>query len=147
MKVFPFRQNSVSFMLRQSWTISKSRSLFPLESDLSTIENDSIPRTGFPELPKSVSCQGISTLEDAGCCWLPLAAACRKSETPKRLALTSRSWVNSGEVNCSTSKVSAISDAATVVARSLTSVLKLFFLEEMSIGVCSLLTSMRLLGS
>ena len=36
------------------------------------------------------------TLEDAGCCWLPLAAARRWTEELKGFALTSVSCVNSG---------------------------------------------------
>ena len=54
---------------------------------------------------------------------------------------------NSGEVNCPTSVASTISDAATVVARSLKSVSMLSSLAGKLIFVCSLLTSMRLLGS
>ena len=42
--------------------------------------------------------------------------------------------------------MSVISDAATVVARSLKSVSELSFLDGKLIGVCSLLTSVRLLG-
>ena len=54
-------------------------------------------------------------------------------------ALTSRSWENNGEVNCPTSVVSVISDAATVVAKSLKSVSKLSFLAKAKlIGVRSL---------
>ena len=52
--------------------------------------------------------------------------------------------MNSGEVNCRASVVAAISDAATVVVKSLKSVLNLFFLEGNLIGVCSVLTSLRL---
>ena len=43
--------------------------------------------------------------------------------------------------------VGEFSDAATVVTRSLFSMLKLFLLEGKLIGVCSLLTSMQVLGS
>ena len=43
--------------------------------------------------------------------------------------------------------VSVMPDAATVVRTSFTSVLKLFFLEGKSIGVCSLEISIKSLGS
>ena len=71
-------------------------------------------------------------------CWLPLAAEKQRHRMGKHLL---RAPENSGEVICPTSMVSVISDAATVVARLLKSVLKLSFLEGKLIGVCSLLTS------
>ena len=80
-----------------------------------------------------------------GCCWLPLSAGW-KTDTPNGFALTSRSCVNSGEVNCPASMVSVMSDATTVGTSSM-SVVKLFFLEGKVIGVHSLEISIRSFGS
>ena len=76
-------------------------------------------------------------LAAAGCRLLQLA---QKTETPKGFALTSRSCVKSGEVNCLASVVSLMSDVTTVGKSSML-IYKLFFL------VGSLEISIRSLGS
>ena len=154
----PWRASS-SLLSRLAWrssfsdricTISSSRSLFLFDKVPSTPEMDSSPRTSFLVLHKSAHSHGPTALDDA-CCWLPLAAACCwEPETQKGLELTSWSWMNSGEVDCPTSFISGVSEAATVVLKSLWSVwsvLKLFLLEGLVIGVCALLTTMQGLGS
>ena len=65
----------------ESRTLSNSRSCLFFNIDPSTFENDSTPRTSFTMLLRSVSCHGSTTLEDAGCCWLLLAAACWERKT------------------------------------------------------------------
>ena len=83
----------------------------------------------------------LTMLAVVGCRLLLLA----EEQTPKGFALTSRSCVNSGEVNCPASMVSLMSDATTVGPSSM-SVVKLFFLEGRLIGVYSLEISIRSLG-
>ena len=79
-----------------------------------------------------------------------LAAACcrllKKQRHRRGFALTTRSRVNSGEVNCPASMVSVMSDATTVGTSSM-SVVKLFFLEGKLIGACSLEISIKSLGT
>ena len=88
-------KSSFSFLLKVSMEVSpfglsdgkcapsRSRSLFPLDKDLSTLEKDPTSRTCLREL---LLRQQFFTFDDAGCRLLPLAAACcRKPETQKGL--------------------------------------------------------------
>ena len=54
-------------------TLPKSPSLFPLNSDLSTFEEDSSPRFSFPKLP---TFRRMPKIYHTWWCWLLLAAAC-----------------------------------------------------------------------
>ena len=124
----------LSFSTWESRAPPNSRPRRRSNNDTSTPESESTPRTVSPNSVKSVSCQGFITVEDASCCRLPLAAACCwKPVTMNGLALTLRFW-ESGEAKCPTSivSVSAISDVASVGARSLKSVTKLFLLASWS---------------
>ena len=71
-KTLPFRQNSFSVMLSEI-TIPFSFFLFPLNSELSTFKKDSSPRSSSRNFQTSDVCQRFITLDDACCCWLPLA--------------------------------------------------------------------------
>ena len=141
MEISPFGQSlrtfqlSVSFCSRQSpFSLKLTHYLAPVSWCSTTSRRLAV---GLP-------------LDDA-CCWLPLAAAgCRwllKTRDTEGLELTARSWNISGDVDCRTSFIAGVSEAVTVVVRSLFSMLKLFLLEEQLIGVCSLLTSIQVLGS
>ena len=119
--------NQFSFLLQVDWRFRLSDrvcanwSRFPLHKVPSTLAIDSLPCTRFLVLDHmSALSHGFTTLAGTGC-GLPLAAAC---------------WW----------KPSKFSVAATVVVRSLFSMLKLFLFEDLLIGVGSLLTSMQFLG-
>ena len=71
----------------------------------------------------------------------------RKKETPNGIARTSCSCENGGEVNRPTYDMSQASDASRVVATWSVFVSRLHLLKSKTIGVYSLLTSMRDLGS
>ena len=68
-----------------------------LATILSTLGNDSTPRKGFPEIRKSVFCQGFTSREDACCCWLPLASENQRQRMGYHLLHAPK---KSGEVNC-----------------------------------------------
>ena len=74
-----FLSDSILSLSCRDDTHPKSRSFFPLNSDRSTLEEDPSHRCSFPQLPTSEVCQRFITLDDAGRCWLPLAAACWKT--------------------------------------------------------------------
>ena len=120
-------------------------SLFLLVGIVQHFWEDSSLRCSIPQLPTLDFCQRCITLDDAGFFRLPLATACWKNGDSEGIC-TSRSSVNSGEVNCLGSMVYVMSDA-TMVGTSLLSVVKLFFLETKFIGVYSLEISTRSLGS
>ena len=102
----------------RSDTLPKSRSLVPLNSEWSTFEEDSSPRCSFSQLPTLDVCHRFITLDDAGCCWLLVAAACWKQRHQWNSHLPL-----SGEVNCPAS-------ITTTVGMSSMSVVKLFVLER-----------------
>ena len=89
-----FGQNSFPFHLRILLTLQFSISL-PFDNNFSNLENGSTPSLAFSTLENgSTSCLDFSTFE---CVW--------EQETQNGLALTSRSWKNSGEVSCPISVV------------------------------------------
>ena len=56
-------------------TLFKSRSLFTLKTESSTLATESLPRTCFPGLENEPKFNNVGTVL-ATECWLPVAAGC-----------------------------------------------------------------------
>ena len=72
-------------------TFGISVSLFPLDTVLSTLESDSLPRTSFLAHHKSALSHEFITLDDASC-WLPLAVENQRHRRAYFLLLGEQWW-------------------------------------------------------